>query len=177
MASDVTVTGTSKTFENYPISPLQQMERSKSRACYCTECDRAATFSDLFFTEMCKWDNERFQEKQLKFKKINPLVKSERDLIAFESEIEKLQKDQRYCLTIDEKAMTFLREKSNEAELEGYSIKRVIESYLTDPLAEKFLLEPRKMHRYTVTKEEQKEGSKDSLIFYNSKKFILNTQV
>ena len=57
-------------------------------------------------------------------------------------------------IDLDEKAKTFLVEKGFQPEMGARPLRRVIEEYLEDPLAEKVLLHPNKGGKWNITSNE-----------------------
>jgi ATP-dependent Clp protease ATP-binding subunit ClpC len=59
-------------------------------------------------------------------------------------------------LVLDEKAKDFLVQKGFQPEMGARPLRRVIEQYLEDPLAEKLLLNPGKGGSWSVSAEDSK---------------------
>ncbi len=76
----------------------------------------------------------------------------------------RLEKKEIY-LTLDEKAKSYLVEKGFQPEMGARPLRRVIEQYLEDPLAEKILMNPDEGRRTVVTIEDDKLVFKDKEIF------------
>lgn len=77
-------------------------------------------------------------------------------LLVINLEIKKVQdrlKDRQVYLTLDEKARSFLVDKGFQPEMGARPLRRTIERYLEDPLAEKILMHPDEGRRCLVTEE------------------------
>ncbi len=68
-------------------------------------------------------------------------------------------------LTLDDKAKNYLVEKGFQPEMGARPLRRIIEQYLEDPLAEKILMNPDEGRRTTVTIEDDKLIFKDKEVF------------
>ncbi|BBI17692.1 ATP-dependent Clp protease ATP-binding subunit [Neochlamydia sp. S13] len=82
----------------------------------------------------------------------------------------RLQKREVY-ITLDDKAKNFLVEKGFQPEMGARPLRRTIEQYLEDPLAEKLLMHPEKGCRCTVTADE------DHLIIHEEELINLNRKI
>ena len=68
-------------------------------------------------------------------------------------------------LTLDDKAKNYLVEKGFQPEMGARPLRRTIEQYLEDPLAEKILMNPDEGRRTVVTIEDDKLVFKDKEVF------------
>lgn len=87
-------------------------------------------------------------------------------------EIDKLRQrleEREVYLTLDEKAKNFLVDKGFQPEMGARPLRRTIERYLEDPLAEKLLLHPHEGRRCTVTIEDDHLKFIDEEVFPYSK--------
>ncbi len=75
-------------------------------------------------------------------------------------------------LTMDDKAKEFLVDKGFQPEMGARPLRRTIEQYLEDPLAEKLLLNPDEGRRCTVTVENDNLVFKDEEVFPQHRKQI-----
>ena len=84
-------------------------------------------------------------------------------------EVEKVQdrlKEREIFITLDEKAKKFLMEKGFQPEMGARPIRRTIERYLEDPLAEQLLLNPQEGRKTRITVE------KDALKFIDDEVYV-----
>lgn len=96
-----------------------------------------------------------------------PLNKEEL-LSVIELEVKKVQarlKQREIYITLDKAAETFLVEKGFQPELGARPLRRTIEQYLEDPLAEKLLLSPNEGRKVLVTVENDQLVIKDQEVF------------
>lgn len=85
-----------------------------------------------------------------------------------ELEVKKVQgrlEKKEIFLTLDDKAKNYLVEKGFQPEMGARPLRRVIEQYLEDPLAEKILMNPDEGRRTVVTVEDDKLIFKDKEVF------------
>lgn len=94
-------------------------------------------------------------------------------LKVIELEVKKVQerlKDREIEITIDDKAKNFLVDKGFQPEMGARPLRRTIERYLEDPLAEKLLLNPDEGRRCLVTIEDGHLQFIDEEVFAREKK-------
>src|SRR6202030_1807963 len=84
--------------------------------------------------------------------------------------IEKRLERREVFLTLDDKAKAFLVDKGFQPEMGARPLRRIVEQYLEDPLAEKLLMNPDEGRKCLVTVEN------DQLIFIDQEVFPLHKQ-
>lgn len=92
----------------------------------------------------------------------------EKLLVVIEKEVKKLQdriKKHELYLTLDDKAMNFLVDKGFKPEMGARPLRRAIEQYLEDPLAELLLSHPNEGRKVLVTVEEDHLKVVDQEVF------------
>ena len=88
--------------------------------------------------------------------------------IELKKEQARLNKKQIY-LTVSEEAKSFLVDKGFQPEMGARPLRRIIEQYLEDPLAEKLLMHPNEGRRCLMTLEGDHLGFVDQEVFAHEK--------